>query len=159
MNKLIQTIVLTAVVFSPLSLLSLVTSAAAHHTLSHTATVSLAGKKKPTVKNKKSKKSNTSSGVTDKKTTGTDEAPSTQSPATGAPTGDSSPVKTGDPYKTPPTAIPGTKSDPSGADSMSKPDSIKVPTSGAPTGAPSTAPSVPNSIPGGTPAPGGSPKY
>lgn len=39
MHKLIQTIVLTAFIFSPLSLISLVTSANAHHTPSHVSTV------------------------------------------------------------------------------------------------------------------------
>lgn len=40
MNKLVSTIVLTAVVLSPLSLISSITSAAAHHTRSHVSTVS-----------------------------------------------------------------------------------------------------------------------
>lgn len=39
MHKLIQPIVLTAVIFSPLSLISLVTSANAHHTPSHVSTL------------------------------------------------------------------------------------------------------------------------
>ena len=39
MIKLIQTAVLTAVVFSPLSLVSLISSAAAHHSSSHVSTV------------------------------------------------------------------------------------------------------------------------
>lgn len=42
MIKIIQTIVLTAVVFSPLSLISLVTSATAHHTSSHVSSVAVA---------------------------------------------------------------------------------------------------------------------
>jgi hypothetical protein len=40
MNKLVSTIVLTAVVLSPLSLISSITAAAAHHTRSHVSTVS-----------------------------------------------------------------------------------------------------------------------
>jgi hypothetical protein len=40
MNKSIQTIVVTALIFSPLSITSLATSAAAHHTSSHVSTVS-----------------------------------------------------------------------------------------------------------------------
>jgi hypothetical protein len=152
MNKLIQTIVLTAVVFSPLSLLSLVTSAAADHSHSHASTVSLAGKKKPALRNKKGKKSNTT-GVTNKKPAATDEAPSSQSPATGAPTGDSTQIKTGDPAKMPPASIPGTKSEPNGADQKMSPSG------NAPTGtpAPAGAPGVPSSIPGGA-APSSLPK-
>jgi hypothetical protein len=157
MNKLIQTIVLTAVVFSPLSLLSLVTSAAADHSHSHASTVSLAGKKKPKLKNKKRQKSTTSSGVTDKKPAATGEAPSIQSPATGAPTVDSAPIKTGDPAKMPPASIPGTKGEPNGTDQKVSPSGSGAPT-GAPSSAPSSAPGMPSTIPGGVTAPSGSPK-
>jgi ABC-type transporter MlaC component len=57
MYKLIQTIALTAVIFSPLSLISLVTSANAHHTHSHVSTVAkntIKTRQAPIKKNKKS---------------------------------------------------------------------------------------------------------
>jgi hypothetical protein len=66
MNKLIQAIVLTTVVVLPLSLISLVTSAAAHHTASHVSTVAMSnsktnkmrakGKKKPMTMGNRAKK-------------------------------------------------------------------------------------------------------
>ena len=69
MNKLIQTIALTAVVFSPLSLISLISSAAAHHTSSHVSTVankiSQTTKKKST--NPMSGKKKPMRGMSDKK--------------------------------------------------------------------------------------------
>gem|GEM_PF-2765511 len=42
MIKLIQTAILTTVVFSPLTLVSLISSAAAHHTSTHVSTVATA---------------------------------------------------------------------------------------------------------------------
>ena len=53
MIKIIQTIALTAIVFSPLSLISLVTSATAHHNSSHVSTVAVATTKVPKKKRKK----------------------------------------------------------------------------------------------------------
>ena len=53
MIKIIQTIALTAIVFSPLSLISLITSATAHHTSSHVSNISVA-----TTTARKKKKSN-----------------------------------------------------------------------------------------------------
>ena len=66
MIKIIQTIVLTAVVFSPLSLISLATSATAHHTSSHVSTLAVATTKTPKKGVKKGKKQ-TTSGTTQKK--------------------------------------------------------------------------------------------
>ncbi|WP_373544813.1 hypothetical protein [Chamaesiphon sp.] len=70
MNKLIQTIALTAVVFSPLSLISLISSATAHHTSSHVSTVateiSQTTKKKST-KSQMSGKKKPMSGMGNKK--------------------------------------------------------------------------------------------
>jgi hypothetical protein len=56
MNKLIQTIALSAVVFSPLTLISLATSAAAHHTSSHVSTVAVTTPNLRKVRIKNSKK-------------------------------------------------------------------------------------------------------
>jgi hypothetical protein len=162
MNKLIQTIVLTAVVFSPLTLLSLVTSAAAEHGTSHVSTLALSGKKKQNVKNSKGKKTTTpTAGAMEKKPVANDEAPSNQSPATGMPTGDSNPIKTGEPLPKNPASIPGTKSaDPA----VEKQNSIKVPAgadtpagNNVPTNIPPTAPGLPSSAPGGVTAPSGLP--
>lgn len=61
MNKLIQTIVLTAVAFSPLTLISLATSASAHHTSSHVSTLATNTSKIRKVQIKKDNKSLTNS--------------------------------------------------------------------------------------------------
>ncbi len=53
MIKVIQTIALATMVFSPLSLISLISSATAHHTSSHVSTVSVTTTK---ASNKKIKK-------------------------------------------------------------------------------------------------------
>jgi hypothetical protein len=161
MNKLIQTIVLTAVVFSPLTLLSLVTSAVAHHSNSHVSTLALSGKKKQNIKNSKGKKTATPAGAADKKPVANEEAPSPQSPATGMPPGDPNPIKTGDPLPTNPVSTPGTKSvDPA----IEKQNGIKVPAANdipagnnVPSNMPPTAPGLPSSAPGGVTAPSGLP--
>gem|GEM_PF-5562527 len=62
MRKLIQTITLGAVVLSPLSLITLATTASAHHTGSHVSTVSIATTQtKPKTKTKTTKKPTTGS--------------------------------------------------------------------------------------------------
>jgi hypothetical protein len=83
MNKLIQTILLTAVVSTPLSLISLVTSAAAHHTSSHVSTVSVAITKTRKKRIKKAKKSITT-GTRKQKPTKID---ATSQPPEGIPSG------------------------------------------------------------------------
>jgi hypothetical protein len=57
MHKLIQSIALTAIVFSPLTLISLTTSAFAHHTSSHVSTVATNTPKTSKAQMKKDKKS------------------------------------------------------------------------------------------------------
>ena len=68
MIKIIQTIVLTAVVFSPLSLISLATSATAHHTSSHVSSVAVAATQTRKKAVKKGKKPATT-GTSQQKTT------------------------------------------------------------------------------------------
>jgi hypothetical protein len=88
MIKIIQTIVLTAVVFSPLSLISLATSATAHHTSSHLSTVAAKTtqtRKKPVKKGKKP----ATTGTSQQKTT-----PDMKTqPSEGMPSSGSAPVK------------------------------------------------------------------
>jgi hypothetical protein len=144
MNKLIQTIVLTAVVFSPLNLISTIASATAHHNSSHVSTVAMeTTKAKKKIKMKKGKKPMTT-GSMKKKPAATD-ATMTQ-PATGMP-------PSGDSMKptTKPDTVPSTKVKPNdtGTDSsMVKPSSkIKAPTAGT------SLPSIPTSTPTGVSTP------
>jgi hypothetical protein len=132
MNKLIQNIAVTAIVFSPLSLISLIEAAAAHHTPGHVSTVSMTGTKKKakTIKSvKKGKKP-----VTSQKTAPED----TTAPGATTPTGEMSPssIKQGGSVESP-ISKPGTDG--------------KIPTTG------SMEPKVPVSIPGGGSAPTGTP--
>ena len=148
MNKLIQTLVLTAVVFSPLSLIASISAATAHHTASHVSTVALEGTKTPKAKMKKGKKSVTT-GSSKKKPAATD-ATMTK-PDASMPAGTDSQMK---PTK-PDTGVPSSKVKPNGAvmdGSMAKPAStLKVPTSGT------SLPSTPTSIPSGVSTPTGIP--
>jgi hypothetical protein len=164
MNKLIQAIVLTAVVFSPLSLLSLITSATAHHSDSHVSTISMessiARKKK---KNKlKAGKKPMTTGSTKKKPASADAT--TTPPETGMPSGVDSPMPN-KPTPKPDISAPGAKVkpiDPTVDGSMTKPGTeMKIPTSGTPnvptipggstpTGVPSVKPTLPT-LPTGLP--------
>ena len=157
MNKLIQTIVLTAVVFSPLSLLSLITSAAAHHTPGHVSTVAI----ETTIAAKKNKnkvrtgKKPLTTGSTKKKPASTD---ATTQPETGMPSGVDSPMPT-KPTTKPETSEPRSKVkqiDPTIDGGMKKPGTdMKVPNSlpgsvSTPTGVPSVKPALPT-LPTGAP--------
>jgi hypothetical protein len=127
MNKLIYTIVLTAVVFSPLSLISLVTSAAAHHTSSHASTIAL-----ETTKARK-KKIRTKQGVKSTTTGIRKQKPAATDATTQPPVGEAMPDKSTKPT----TAAPESKikTNGTGVDgSMPNPDKmIKVPGTGVPT--------------------------
>ena len=106
MNKLIQTICLTMVVFSPLTLISLVTSASAHHTASHLSTVAMEtsmGKKRKRVK--RLRNSNTPKATRRMKPKAA--APATKvEPETGMSPSDSTPPATTAPVKPPATTAP-----------------------------------------------------
>jgi hypothetical protein len=149
MNKLIQTLVLTAVVFSPLSLIASISGARAHHTAAHVSTVALEGTKTTKAKMKKKGKKSMTTSSSKKKPAATD-ATMTK-PDTSMPAGTDSQMK---PTK-PDTGVPSSKVKPNGAvmdGSMAKPAStLKVPTSGT------SLPSTPTSIPSGVSTPTGIP--
>jgi hypothetical protein len=135
MIKIIQTIVLTAVVFSPLSLISLVTSATAHHSSSHVSTVAIATTKARKKGVKKGK--NPATTGTNQNKPATD---ATTQPPDAMPSSESMPAK-----QTKPDASMPDKMNPSGVITP-KPGSTGIPPAGA--GAPSI-PSVPST---GTPS-------
>lgn len=134
MIKIIQSIVLTAVVFSPLSLISLATSATAHHTSSHVSSVAVAATQTRKKGVKKGKKPATT-GTSQQKTT----PDAKTQPPEGMSSSESMPVKPAKPDASAPD-----KMKPSGA-TAPKPGSTEMPPSGS--GMPST-PTVPGS---GTP--------
>ena len=125
MNKLLQNIVVSAIVVSPLSLISAIEAASAHHTSSHASTISMTGTKKVTNPPKKSKKPITGQKINPQGTT-----------PTTTPTGGTRPdsIKKGDAVD--PMSTPGTDG--------------KIPTSG--TNQPNVPPSIPGNAPG-TPVP------
>ncbi len=156
MNKLIQTIFLSAVICSPLSLLSLVESAAAHHTSSHVSTVSVSIARRKTKRVRTGAKKRVRSGATKRTNT------SSQQKKPAEPAADTQPdmggVTTPEPIQSRPTGKPA----PTGPDSKIKPidpslgnptstpgADIKLPNPGAGT------PSVPVLTPGGIPNPAG----
>jgi hypothetical protein len=133
MSKIIQTIVLTAVVFSPLSLISLVTSATAHHTSSHVSTTAVAVNKT----RKKAVKKRTTSGTTQQKPK---PDATTQPPEAMPPASDSMPAKPTQPD------VSSDKMKPSGVITP-KPGSTEIPPAG------SASPNIP-AVPGSnTPTP------
>ena len=140
MIKIIQTIVLTAVVFSPLSLISLVTSATAHHSSSHVSTVAVATTKTRKKRVKKGKKRATV-GTTQRKPA----TEATTQPPDAMPSSESLPVK---PTK-PDASID--KMKPSGVVTP-KPGNIEMPPAGSgvpgtPTVPGSGAPTIPTTLP------------
>jgi hypothetical protein len=98
MNKLIQSIIISAVVIAPLSSLGLIADATTHHTNSHVSTVSVeatrtGGKTKKVKKAPKKENTTTKKQVTKQNAVSTGEKPS--SPATMTPSpGESSQPKT-----------------------------------------------------------------
>ncbi len=143
MIKIIQTIVLTAVVFSPLSLISLVASATAHHTSSHVSSVAVATTQTRKKAVKKGKKPATT-GINQPKTT---PDATTQSPET-MPSSGSMPVKPNNPD----TSID--KMKPSGVVTP-KPGSTDMPPSG--NGTPPSGSGMPPSDSGTPPSGSGMP--
>lgn len=156
MNKLIQTIALTLVVFSPVSLITLITSAAAHHTPSHVSNLAV-----QTNINRKKKKVRTPrvtgkkivpSGAMKKKPAATD---ATAPQPNGMPANGSAP-----PAKLP-TKLP---NKPTNSSPTSKVKPID-PTMGNPTAKPGSTtklpdvspgtPSIPLATPGSVPNPAG----
>ena len=141
MIKTIQTIVLTAVVFSPLSLMSFVTSATAHHTSSHVSSVAVATTKAAKKKVKKVTKPMTN-GSSQKK-------PATDAktqPPEGMPSSESMPAK-----PTQPDTSSSDKMKPTGVITP-KPGSTEMPPAGAgipstPTIPGSSTPTIPSTVP------------
>jgi hypothetical protein len=145
MNKLIQTIALSAVIISPLSLISSIESAAAHHTPSHVSTTAVkmtqATKKKTKKAPVKGSKKPMTNGTSNKKPADTDATtPSGATPSTG----DSQMNPTTQPT-TNPDAVPSSKGKPSNSGTDSE-----LPKSGTN----NTLPGTPASIPGSVPANG-----
>jgi hypothetical protein len=139
MNKLIQNIAVSAIVFSPLSLIGSIKAASAHHTSSHASTISMTGTKKTTNPTKKGKKP-----ITGQKTTPGD----TTTPPPAIPTGETPPDSTKKGGAVDPISKPGTdrKIPTTGTNQPNVPVSI-------PGDVPSTpVPSLPTTVPG-TPAP------
>lgn len=134
MIKIIQTIFLTAVVFSPLSLMSLVTSATAHHNSSHVSTVAVTTTKTRKKRIKKGKKRTTSGTVQQKPT-----PDATAQPPEAMPSSESLPVKPNKPDISNPD-----KMNPSGVITP-KPGSTGIPPAG------SGVPNVPSVPATGTP--------
>jgi hypothetical protein len=141
MIKIIQTIVLTAVVFSPLSLISLVTSATAHHTSSHVSNVAVATTQTRKKGVKKAKKPATTGNSQKKPATD-----ATTQPPEGMPSSESMPVK-----PTKPDTSSSDKMKPSGVIAP-KPSSTEMPPAGAgvpsaPTVPGSSTPTIPSTVP------------
>jgi hypothetical protein len=153
MNKLIQTIALTLVVFSPVSLITLITSAAAHHTPSHVSNLAIqtnvARKKKKVRTPRVTGKKISPTGAMKKKPAAT--GATAPQPETGIPAnGSTSPVKL--PTK-PINSLPTSKVkpiDPTMGNPTAKPGS----TTKLPDASPTT-PSIPLATPGSVPNPAG----
>ena len=148
MIKIIQTIVLTAVVFSPLSLISLATSATAHHSSSHVSSVAVATTQARKKSAKKGKKPATT-GTSQRKTT----PDATAQPSEVMPSSGSTPVNPAKPDMSSPDKMkPSGTVSPTPSSSDMPPSGSGMPPSGTGTppsgsGMPST-PTVPGS---GTP--------
>jgi hypothetical protein len=132
MIKIIQTIFLTAVVFSPLSLIGLVTSATAHHSSSHVSTVATATTTTRKKRIKKGKKRTTSGTLQQKSTPDA----TNQLPAA-VPSSESVPVKPNKPDISNPD-----KMNPSGVITP-KPGSTEIPPAGSVVPNVPSVPSVP----------------
>jgi hypothetical protein len=155
MNKLIQTIFLSAVICSPLSLLSLVESAAAHHTSSHVSTVATSIARRKTKRVRTGAKKRVRSGASKRTNTSNQQKKPVEPAADTQP--DMGGVTTPEPIPSNPMGKPATPSnskikpiDPSIGNPTSNPGAdIKLPNPGAGT------PSVPVLTPGGIPNPAG----
>ena len=139
MNKIIQTIALTAVVFSPLSLISLVTSATAHHTSSHVASVAVATTKTRKKAVKKGKQP-AATGTSQQKPAND----ATNQPPTGMPSSESIPAKSTNPDLSPDKMKPSGTISPKPGTSEIPPAGSGVPTNPIPG---SSTPTIPTTVP------------